>query len=509
MIVVAILAGPELLLDRIHPSDGAQFALNGALFRTLFAELGDFARDPGGWLWTYYEQYPALSVRRYPPLFGLVEGGVFSLTGIGIFGAKLTLLLFAAGFAACAFLLLRHLLEDDLLAFCACALLLAVPTVQDYFREVWLDIPCLALSLATILLYLRNEPARPPVMRQLLAVLACALAALYTYQLAMYVLAGLLVFIIAEQRGAVVRTRAFLTCAALGTIALLPLLLQALLLSPEDVRAALGTVADERERYASAVSKASITYWAQYAQSLWQRFPVQVVGAVVWAITRMRTPVTRGQRLLLMCFIVAYPLLSLMPSRDPRYVLYLAVPLSFLAAVGLVDSVRLLARANLARGYRAIAATVLTAVLGLQAALLKPATDYLWLAETSLPAQAVFIGEDDLRVLYSGPYSAAFVLALRSLDSERRAHVYRGTVQLESGADIATFLERHAIDVIVLEMSDSRTGLVEFDRLRDSVLETLQRTGAYRRVAAFGLPIGRIQHDDVVDVWLFRRIARE
>ncbi len=505
--MVAISGGAELLLERIHPSDGSQFALNGALFHALFAELGDVARDPGGWLWSYYEQYPALNVRRYPPLFGLAVAGIFSVTGVGIVGAKLTLLLFAAAFAVCAFLLLRRLLGDDLLAFCGCALLIAVPTVQDYYREVWLDIPSLALTLATILLYLRLDPAHPLTVRRLLPVLLAALAALYVYQLSIYLLAGVVLVMIGERRGALLRSRPFLICGALALLALLPLVLQALLLSPDNVSAALGTVPEGVERYTTGLGKTSVAYWIQYGDSLWQRFPVQVLGALLWGVTRTRLSVTRAQRLLLACFIVAYPLFSLMPARDPRYVLHLAVPLSFLAMVGLVDTVRLFVPAKLRGRERGVAAAVLTAVLALQAALLEPRTDYLWLEKTSLPARAVLAHPGEVRVLYSGPYSAAFVLALRGLDDERRARVYRGTVQLGIGDDIAAFLERHAIDFIVLEMSDSRTGLVEFDRLRDALLESLQQRRTYTRVAAFGLPIGRTQHDDVVDVWVFRRTA--
>ena len=74
MLCVLIASLPEVLRDRIYPLDSAQIAANGALFHSLFFEFGAFISAPVDWLWSYFEQYPALSLRRHPPLFGFVAG---------------------------------------------------------------------------------------------------------------------------------------------------------------------------------------------------------------------------------------------------------------------------------------------------------------------------------------------------------------------------------------------------------------------------------------------------
>ena len=99
LIWIVVAALPEILRDRIYPFDSALIAANGALFHSLFAEIGAFMMAPADWLWDYYEQYPALSVRRHPPLFGFMAGLVYSVVGVSAVSAKLTVMLFGIGFA--------------------------------------------------------------------------------------------------------------------------------------------------------------------------------------------------------------------------------------------------------------------------------------------------------------------------------------------------------------------------------------------------------------------------
>src|SRR5262245_43786541 len=95
---VVAYASQEWPQERFFPSDSALYAANGAFFLTAFQEAGNVVKDPRGWAYAYYEQYPAVSVRRHPPVFGLAESLVYSFTGVSIFGANLTICLFAIVF---------------------------------------------------------------------------------------------------------------------------------------------------------------------------------------------------------------------------------------------------------------------------------------------------------------------------------------------------------------------------------------------------------------------------
>jgi len=54
--------------------DSSLIAPKGALFEGLFMEIGTFVKAPVDWLGSYYDQYPAFSVRRHPPSFKIVTG---------------------------------------------------------------------------------------------------------------------------------------------------------------------------------------------------------------------------------------------------------------------------------------------------------------------------------------------------------------------------------------------------------------------------------------------------
>ena len=70
---------PDVTNSRIVHYDDVLFAHNGIFFQTAFQELGQLLKAPGQWMWDYYNQYPALAIRRHPPVFSLVESIVFSI----------------------------------------------------------------------------------------------------------------------------------------------------------------------------------------------------------------------------------------------------------------------------------------------------------------------------------------------------------------------------------------------------------------------------------------------
>ncbi|MCE2750272.1 MAG: hypothetical protein LW720_00140 [Pirellula sp.] len=91
MIAIA-LASPSFLIDKEQYNyDESVFLATGTYFSSAFEELGGFLKSPAGWSKEYYKQYPAISLRRHPPLFFALEGGFFALFGTNYVIARLSL----------------------------------------------------------------------------------------------------------------------------------------------------------------------------------------------------------------------------------------------------------------------------------------------------------------------------------------------------------------------------------------------------------------------------------
>ena len=114
---------PAFLRGGLDAFDGALFAHTGEFFRTMAREPLEFLSSPREWMWAYYDQYPALAVRRHPPVFPLVEAAVYSVTGFSIFGTRLTALLFSAAFGAGFYVLCARIFKREMTALAAVVVL--------------------------------------------------------------------------------------------------------------------------------------------------------------------------------------------------------------------------------------------------------------------------------------------------------------------------------------------------------------------------------------------------
>lgn len=98
----------------------------------------------------YYAQYPALGFLIYPPLFYGIEGVTMLLFGIDFAVAKGLILCFAAFAMICTYVLARRTL-GALAAGCSLLLLCFTPLFFGMSRQVMLDIPMLAWSMAALM----------------------------------------------------------------------------------------------------------------------------------------------------------------------------------------------------------------------------------------------------------------------------------------------------------------------------------------------------------------------
>ena len=469
---IGLTAGPEVTRDRLNPFDASLYAANGALFYSCASEFGTFIQDPMAWLWEYYEQYPAVAVRRHPPLFGVAESLVYRITGVSAVGAKLTLLIFALAFATGCYFAMLQLFGNDLIAFGVSVVLATHPLVSGLMRDPWLDIPSLCFAMWAFYWYgcLREAPDkrwRPASLTVLFMVLT-----LYTYTLSAFFIAGLIAHWLLAERLGIFKDRVSLASALLFAVGLTPIALQYVLFAGDTVSSVSGGVVLQKwSVFAPVQDKASLAYWTHNAELLAKVYPIQAIGLCLWLLFRIRERVSSSEWLFVLCLVTTYLPLSWIPSKSPRFVMYIALAATPLAIIGLRELCRLLSVSR-----RAVAIACLCSLLLLGSAV-------QWLA---LPGHPSYLAGMDrvvsdiiaavprARILYSGPMDANFVFYVRSADPERRHRVFRATVQLTDPKELASFVESEGINVIVFETEVTPT----FSEHRAFLAEILAYAGS-------------------------------
>ena len=218
-----VVSLPEVMRDSIFPFDSALIAANGALFERLFSEFGSFIKAPVDWLWSYYDQYPALSVRRHPPLFGFVAGIVYSMVGSSTIAAKLTVMLFGMGFATGVFFVARRMFGGDLPAAAATLLVVSTPQIALHFRSVWLDVPSLAFAIWAIYFYLARLDGDESI-RNVLYIVVFTVLSLYTYQPVVVLLAGVFAHLLLREWRTIYKDRGMWVGTGVLIALMLPLI---------------------------------------------------------------------------------------------------------------------------------------------------------------------------------------------------------------------------------------------------------------------------------------------
>jgi len=295
--------------------DAPRHAVNGLFWWDLVHAL---PRDPVAYAVRYYARYPVIAPVTYPPLFYLVEGFAFAAFGSSPYVAKAVVLMFAivAGLYTTAWA--RRWIGEA--AGWAGAFLAFIPGMVLWSNTVMLNVPATALALGALYHFRRwLETGRTT---QWLAAAGFAIAVLLTYYPGGVVLCVLGTWALVGGRP-LRFDRRLLWIAAAALVALLPLV-AALALAPVHTLRQLPTI---------ALLEKSIT-WTFY----WRILPSVIglpglaagaagIAAAAW--TRWRTEAAYIGSWILVPVLV----LSLLPAKDPRYVL-LAAP-AFVLAVAL------------------------------------------------------------------------------------------------------------------------------------------------------------------------------
>ncbi|MBN1971716.1 MAG: glycosyltransferase family 39 protein [Candidatus Delongbacteria bacterium] len=124
--------------------DESRHAMDGVYFVDImkdlpFSNLYNYTEQ-------YYAKYPALSLAWYPPLFAITEAIFYSLFGISIYTARLTVVFFALLGVSIWYMLVRKIYNREV-AFYSGLLFISTPLIFYWSHSVMLEIPTLAMIL--------------------------------------------------------------------------------------------------------------------------------------------------------------------------------------------------------------------------------------------------------------------------------------------------------------------------------------------------------------------------
>lgn len=127
--------------------DEAQHAVTGLFVADAVHDMP--LRHPVQYAYRYYAQYPSVAIVHWPPLFYVFEGLNFLILGPNVVAARLTVLLFVILLCYQWFKLVEEL-GYPLAAAASTAILVLLPTMLMFEKTVMLEIPSLALAVASI-----------------------------------------------------------------------------------------------------------------------------------------------------------------------------------------------------------------------------------------------------------------------------------------------------------------------------------------------------------------------
>ncbi len=471
--------------------DAPRHAANGLFWWDLLSAM---PADPVTYTVRYYARYPVIAPATYPPLFYVLEGFVFAVAGPSPYAARFLVLLFAAIAGLYTMAWARRWIGPG--AGWAGAFLAFLPGIVTWSNAVMLNIPATALGMAC-LYHFRRWFEAPGRKQRVAAIVSFIALALTYYQGASVVLVGL-AWAVLMRRDSPVKAIRLPYLLIAGALAIVPLAV-ALFLAPVQMARHLPGLAQ----------LGTATTWMFY----WRALP-GVVGSVALALgaigiaSGLLAPRWRAEAGYLAAWIGALVIgFSLLPAKNPRYILLVAPAFILAVAIGLATVVKHLPAirpglraamlaAGLALGFWSAARVHVISVSGF-----REVADYL---RQHGPADAV---------LYDGHYDGLFGFFVRASDPRFSRRIVRADKFLYEFGPTTTFrpVETASVSSVddVLAAVRSRCGCrwvaVEVDpsaRLRDSqrLLREAVTQAQFELAASFPITGSKVTRVDVYKV---------
>ena len=272
---------------RIDDLDSVHHFMDGVYFRDLMHDAAFLHVVP--YTYDYYQHYPALSLLIYPPVFAAVEGVVFLATTVDLRVARWTIL----GFGVLLAWMLYAMLERRWgapAALSAVLLFLSTPLVALLYNQVMLEVPAVAMGLATIVAYRRMVRTPSPSWTAVLLVAVLAVAAVYTKQTVGFVYAPLAVDLLVNHRD-LLRNRRVWVGAAVIFLLLVPLGVFTYKFARFQFVQSLGTEQNKIAAYGFTglfPKRWTIAAWMFYPKMMLRENPLMLLAGLVAMVLSIR-----------------------------------------------------------------------------------------------------------------------------------------------------------------------------------------------------------------------------
>jgi hypothetical protein len=467
-----------------HP-DAPSHALNGVFYGDMIEEKGFF--HPKSYAERYYVQYPSLTIGMYPPIFYSVAALFFKVFGVSPLIAKLPVLFFTL-VGVNGFLLLCKQWFPLWLSVTASILYLLQPAVLFGQTNVMLEMPALAVSILSLYcLYVGTEKDNPWAL--FVTPLVAALAFL-TKQNTVFLIPIWLVWIIADKKRSIIKSRHFMTGALIGTLILIPWLVVNLTVGRSYV------VAFAFRQYHVW---SNFLYYVRHASEVVS--PPVIVLFILSVGLFMKSKKYNGYRFSLVWGCSVLLSLLIMEYSEPRYAMFLVPPMIILS---MHTFLLLREKSAFLIQRKRISAIAMVLLISLH---LHPGEVLGGRDIQGFDDAADFVVRDTgcVSVLYDGYFNGNFIFHMRARDKVRRIFVFRASklvfttkMLLELGynelvsesSDFYDVLNRHSIKYIVQEERDLMRAPAN-KRLREwvggSEFRLVQRIPVYwRHFSGFG-----------------------
>ena len=334
LLMIALPAAIHLLsvrpVEPVFGGDSNRHVVTSIFFRDFIAD-GQFA-DPKSYAEQYFEQYPALGLLVWPPMFHGVCGVAMLAFGTSVTVARLLILLSFIVSCWCVRRMARRVLNADQSA--AVMIVYSVlPIIFDYSRDVMLEIPALALVMLSadqFDLWLRDMNRRS----LYFAAVAAAFAALTRFD-AVVLLPFFLAMFVLRGGWKQLRSRHVLIAVTFAACLVGPVyLIIAREMGSLHIRQAAVSVGGSVDGSANAFLAAKNVWYYPSVLVEQSGWPVAVLS-VVGLLTSLRRG-TRLQRSVFLALMLAtYLTFSPLAELRPRHAIYWMPAVAFFAVCGL------------------------------------------------------------------------------------------------------------------------------------------------------------------------------
>lgn len=330
LVIALFISAP--ISGEFYWSDSPRHALNGVFVKDFLTAMP--WKDPTGFAYQYYIQYPALTILFYPPLFYFISAPFYGLFGVSHATAVFVVLLHYIAFAWGAWQLFRFWMPDWQ-AVAAAVILVCAPETAFWGRQVMLEIPAFALLVWGAVYFTHYRRSQRSMF--LYAAIALLTLAMYTKISVAFMVPVWAAILVIERKLAIFRDKYVWLAVALGVVALVPLLVLTMKFGQANMQSVSG-IPDAQ------VDRNSIAGWLWYIRQMpgqlgWPVCAAALAGLALTALdrnraaTRLPTKANADSWFWIFWAVFGYLFFSAIALKEARHSLFILPPVVLAASL--------------------------------------------------------------------------------------------------------------------------------------------------------------------------------